>query len=193
MGSQRIDAAVDKAKGIRGWMRETELRWLAGKAIDKELVVEFGAWHGRSTTALLLAELVVSCDSWSTEQGLHWDSDHVSSGLPFLRFMENHLAAVINGKLIPAVMDLSHPDFQEALVSECKGQADMVFIDADHSYLGVRRDIETAKRLVKPGGMICGHDYGEKDWPGVAKAVKEVFGTRGFENPVGSIWVAVEE
>ena len=37
--------------------------------------------------------------------------------------------------------------------------ADLVFIDASHSYNAVRRDIQTALHLIKPGGVLCGHDY----------------------------------
>ena len=36
---------------------------------------------------------------------------------------------------------------------------DMVYIDGDHSYEGVRCDLELAAQWVKKGGWICGHDY----------------------------------
>ena len=47
---------------------------------------------------------------------------------------------------------------------------DMVFIDADHSYEGCKRDIETW--LPKARKIICGHDYSQ-NWPGVVKVVDE--------------------
>src|SRR3990167_753554 len=37
--------------------------------------------------------------------------------------------------------------------------ADTVFIDASHSYRAVAQDIEIANRLIKSGGIVCGHDY----------------------------------
>lgn len=40
---------------------------------------------------------------------------------------------------------------------------DLVFIDADHSYEGVREDIEAWLPKVKTGGWIGGHDYANND------------------------------
>jgi hypothetical protein len=37
--------------------------------------------------------------------------------------------------------------------------ADMVFIDADHRYSGIKKDIETWYPKVRPGGILCGHDF----------------------------------
>lgn len=53
---------------------------------------------------------------------------------------------------------------------------DFCFIDADHSYEGVKRDIAAWKPKVKKGGYICGHDYPR--YEGVVKAVNEAFGAR---------------
>ena len=52
---------------------------------------------------------------------------------------------------------------------------DFVFIDGNHFYESVKQDIELWRPKVKKGGMISGHDYGHPDWPGVKKAVDEIF------------------
>lgn len=49
---------------------------------------------------------------------------------------------------------------------------DVVYIDADHSYEGVKADIAAYAPLVAPGGYLCGHDHTES-WPGVIRAVRE--------------------
>lgn len=53
---------------------------------------------------------------------------------------------------------------------------DLVFIDADHSYAGVKRDIKDWWPKVKKGGWLCGHDYANNSGPwefGVTQAVDE--------------------
>lgn len=47
---------------------------------------------------------------------------------------------------------------------------DFVFIDANHSYEHVIKDIHTWHLKVKPNGLLCGHDYG---MTGVNQAVNE--------------------
>lgn len=50
---------------------------------------------------------------------------------------------------------------------------DFAFIDGDHSYKGCAEDIRLWLPKVKPGGWICGHDYGS--YRGVIDAVNEAF------------------
>jgi cephalosporin hydroxylase len=51
-----------------------------------------------------------------------------------------------------------------------------VFLDALHDYESVKADIAAWLPLVRPGGVIAGHDYSPTDWPGVVQAVQERFG-----------------
>jgi len=60
---------------------------------------------------------------------------------------------------------------------------DFVFIDADHSYEGVRDDIADWTPKVRAGGWVMGHDFAP-EFPGVEKAVTEAFGRHVV--PVGS-------
>ncbi len=39
------------------------------------------------------------------------------------------------------------------------GIFDLVFIDAAHDYESTKRDIEIWREKVKPGGILCGHDF----------------------------------
>jgi hypothetical protein len=50
---------------------------------------------------------------------------------------------------------------------------DVVYIDGDHSYEGVLRDISDS--LLVCNEWICGHDYDDPRYPGVRQAVDEMF------------------
>lgn len=52
---------------------------------------------------------------------------------------------------------------------------DLVYLDADHSYEMTVADIRAWKPLVKPGGILAGHDHSEH-WPAVIEAVKDELG-----------------
>jgi len=54
------------------------------------------------------------------------------------------------------------------------GLFDFVFIDADHSYDGVKKDIICWLPKVKKGGYLCGHDYGHVKIGEVKRAVDEL-------------------
>ena len=64
---------------------------------------------------------------------------------------------------------------------------DFVFIDADHSYEGCKADIEAWFPLVREGGLLCGHDYDNTDFPqwGVKRAVDEFAAAKGFKVELG--------
>jgi len=66
------------------------------------------------------------------------------------------------------------------------GRAGLVFVDGSHAYDYVRKDSETAMRLVQPGGVVLWHDYGV--WPGVTRALEELEASRhlGFVNIKGT-------
>ena len=60
------------------------------------------------------------------------------------------------------------------------GHLDFIFIDADHTYEGVIRDIEMWEPKVQKNGLIMGHDL---NWGSVAKAVGEKF---------SNFWIAAD-
>jgi predicted O-methyltransferase YrrM len=62
----------------------------------------------------------------------------------------------------------------EALPQIPEESLDLVFIDGDHSYEGVKIDLGWWDK-VKPGGIFCGHDYKSRGrkWSGVVRAVDE--------------------
>lgn len=77
------------------------------------------------------------------------------------------------------------------------GSVGGVFIDADHSYDSVKKDIDAWLPLIKRGGWIGGHDFlpflwqiknpKSKSWQGVKKAVKEIF-VNDYKTLPNTIW-----
>lgn len=49
---------------------------------------------------------------------------------------------------------------------------DWVYIDTSHDYTQTADELALARKAVKPGGFICGHDY-SRAFPGVLQAVTE--------------------
>ena len=53
------------------------------------------------------------------------------------------------------------------------GSLDLIYIDGDHDYSGVKSDLMLSYDKIKNGGYICGHDYVSPVFDGVVRAVNE--------------------
>lgn len=182
-----VNSAVVAAGEIDGWMTSLELLWLAETAAAKKVIVEIGSWKGRSTKALAMASLgvVYAVDNWTgatkrTEKELaERGADAVYED--FLKNLHHEIDAK---KVIPVRMDSNLARVAIARSMPSEPWADMVFIDGNHSYEAVRQDIEVWLPTVVTGGILCGHDYNAKRWPGVIRAVDERFPQRKIESTI---------
>lgn len=67
--------------------------------------------------------------------------------------------------------------YMEQAINQNK-KYDLIYLDGDHSYAGVKKDIILAQQLLTPSGVISGHDMVEGNFRknnGVLKAVYELF------------------
>lgn len=148
---------------IRGWMSPGELLWLAEMASCHDYIVEFGSFCGRSTRALAdnCSGRVWAVDPWSgfypnvVNQQMEGINTYVYP--EFCRNLADHIKS---GRVVP------HRGFSHSFKLPYK--VDMVFIDGDHRYETVLKDIDKAIELLVSGGLICGHDY---NWDSVKEAV----------------------
>ncbi|MEO1241795.1 MAG: class I SAM-dependent methyltransferase [Pseudomonadota bacterium] len=61
-----------------------------------------------------------------------------------------------------------------AIVSQLEGREfDLLLIDGDHSYEGVKKDYELYAPMVREGGIILFDDYDVAEWPDIKRFVDE--------------------
>lgn len=147
------------------------------------MCLEIGSWMGCSTIPLAhIAKLhrgkLCCVDSWlgSPDEDLGWIADQQDV---FRAFWKRINQAELSDVVIP--MRGKSKDILPLLFSR---QFDIVYIDGGHSYADVSFDISQALRLLKPRGLIAGHDYDEAH-PDVKKAVDEIFEKINHE---GRLW-----
>ena len=179
---------IDRAKGVtNGFMSDAELEWLASHAEGRQMIAEIGSWTGRSTLALACNTTgkVFAVDTWNgSDNGDLKDviANHYP-GWVFDQFRQNTEDCTnIYVKRLPSLVAARLFEPQTF---------DLVFIDAAHDYVSVLNDIRTWLPLLKRGGILCGHDYCDERWPGVTKAVDELFPHRLLMTPNNgerSIW-----
>lgn len=72
---------------------------------------------------------------------------------------------------------------------------DFAYIDAEHTYDACKADIAAWYPLIRPGGVLSGHDYGG-GFPGVTRAVDEFVAAHGLvlhvPEPAQFMWYVVK-
>ena len=80
-------------------------------------------------------------------------------------------------------------DSVEAAEQVPDGSVDFVYLDGDHSFQGVMRDLNAWLRKVKSGGVIAGHDYYDRPPFAVRSAVRTFFnGPCGITHEASPSW-----
>lgn len=162
---------------IRGWLAPVDAQVLGvllqlqterGTSGD---VLEIGAFEGRS--AILLAKLLqpgeglVVCDLFGdpapdgTNQS---ENDAQYAALRRATFEQNCRRHLVDQ---PEVHQCPSADLIDRLAA---GRFRFVHLDGSHSYDVVRSDIDTARVLLGPGGVVAFDDYRSAHTPGVAAA-----------------------
>jgi len=148
--------------------------------------VELGSWKGRSVVYMAV-EIINSgkqirfdsIDRWQTEPEWQMSGDEV-----YATFLDNI-------KPVRSAVNVIRKDSSTAAADYSDGSLDFVFIDADHTYEGVSKDIKAWLPKVKNGGILAGHDYA---WfPPIREAVKDIFGPGDYSDPWGNgcFWTQV--
>lgn len=180
-----------KAKLPAGWMGKKCRRWLrgaAGEVLPGGIAVEVGSWLGRSTLVLSSRmptdSVLYAVDTWAgvPDDPEQHDRLYAGAGDVYGAFLRNLGGPIDAGRVAPLRMT-SLEGAAELLRRHGEGSVDLVFVDADHRYEAVHADILAYLPLVRPGGLLCGHDLG---WPGVRRAIDELL--PGYRTAPTSIW-----
>jgi len=99
--------------------------------------------------------------------------------LPYLVALETYEKYPDRAQLIPGTSKEIAPQIPDNVL-------DFVFIDGCHLYECIHEDLTLWIPKVKPGGIICGHDFSPQ-WPGVVRAVHEFRG--GQDVILGMDWM----
>ncbi len=128
-------------------------------------MIEIGSYVGEST--LIFADRfkeVVSVDPYINDYDL---DDLACHHAPFDKVYEQFIRNTLSVPNIKSIKETSQNAFSILKEQEW----DIVYIDGLHTLEGAWYDIEHYKTLIKPGGFICGHDYG---WGNVRHAIGQL-------------------
>jgi len=150
-------ASEDRAPRRKRWHVLVDLlnRRVPGAAL---VVVEVGSRDGR-TAAHLLRYCPRIAALHAVDRAAPDPARDRLRGLPRARFV--------------------HGDSAGSAAGFADGSVDLVFVDADHAEAAVARDLAAWAPKLRPGGILCGHDYGARRHPGVARAVDRFARERG--------------
>ena len=158
------------------------MRWYVLEKIIKErgytIGAELGVWRGK-TYKHLLSECsnltLIGVDLYEPqpdsegpekwvpgENGHEWDHDKYYRDIQSFQNKIGERARFYKMTTLDAAKEVEDASL------------DFVFIDADHSYEGVKNDIAAWSPKVRNGGCVIGHDI---DWDPVLQAVTEEFGS----------------
>jgi predicted O-methyltransferase YrrM len=158
-------------QNLEGWFSFPQLYKYAVQSFPYGKFVEIGTWLGQSA-AYMAVEIANSkknidfycVDTWSGSEE-HQQDQRVKEDKLYQTFLSN--ISPVSEHIIPIRMS------SEQASRHFKDESlDFVFIDANHEYEEVKKDIEVWYPKVKKGGIFAGHDYSDT-WEGVVKAVNE--------------------
>jgi len=162
-----------RIENIEGWMHKKELEWLFKEATqipENSLIVEIGAWMGRSSAALYTGsdfnKTVVSIDTWKGSEE-HQPYNPAENKDIFEIYKKNMRMFGIEPKnyldyypqkpnRIQGNFYIKGDSVESAKYFEDES-IDWLFIDGYHK--GLSGDLDAYIPKLKIGGLLSGHDY----------------------------------
>ncbi len=174
---------AEPGKGGNGQISDQErdelIKWVVRFKDLPGPIVEIGTLLGYSAQALCEGVLQSGVrKTIYTVDNYGWNPMGVQ---PYRHRMLTKLNLVLAKRLTDLVIvDSTAEDFYKSF----KELPSFVFIDADHTYASVKKDLQFFKDIGSP--VISGHDY---NFPDVHRAVHEVLGEEGLEVFSGTLFL----
>ena len=165
-----------------GWLEEGTAALLA-EACPGKLVLELGAWLGKSTRHIIDsgASAVISVDHWDPDKLMPWAQAKHPKLVPVIpvvyeTFLANCWDRKYRNRLIPMRMDTR--DALRAL-SQLNVEPHVIFLDSSHEYEHTCEELGLIDELF-PSAVVVGDDWNwnERKWYPVRRAVCEKLGSR---------------
>lgn len=151
---------------------------------------EIGVYQGALSRRLLVRDdlSLIMVDSWGVYRDTYAASGDLLAHEDEIAQHNNRETADVLTRFAGDRRRIIQADSVAAAAEVEDASLDFVFIDADHSYEGCRRDIEAWVPKLKPGGLLCGHDFMHPDFPdwGVERAVREFAKGGGHRYEIGA-------
>jgi hypothetical protein len=186
--SETTRAEVDRdLESIKGWFNPSDRRlfaWLLQRQVDHGEggdVVELGCYLGKS--AVLIGNHLAEGETFTVLDLFESDGPDDSGG----RDMHGAYST-----LTQAAFEANYLRFHERLPVVIKapssaivdhvaaGSVRFLHVDASHLYEHVAGDADSARKLLKPDGIVVFDDFRAEHTPGVAAAVWEAVLTKGL-------------
>jgi hypothetical protein len=124
----------------------------------KPVIAEIGVFRGEYAEYLLQyfdPDVLLLIDPWSDTTIC--SGDHNGNNVQFFNGSElyNHVLEKFKDNTNVVIVKNTSQDTD--IIKQLS--LDMIYIDGDHSYEGVKNDLALAMKWVKKGGWVCGHDY----------------------------------
>ncbi|XP_038875338.1 uncharacterized protein LOC120067818 [Benincasa hispida] len=188
-------------KKIKGWGSNGAVFENLVKQVKPRTIIEVGSFLGASAThmAELTRQLGLQTQILCVDDFRGWpgfldrfkDLYMVNGDVSLLyQFMQNVVAMNASGSVIP--LPFSTGSVLDSLC-ELGVYGDLIEVDAGHDFNSAWSDINRAYRILRPGGVLFGHDYfTAADNRGVRRAVNLFAQLNGFKVKVdGQHWVLI--
>ncbi|PNX99268.1 S-adenosyl-L-methionine-dependent methyltransferase domain-containing protein [Trifolium pratense] len=192
-------AILHRSTKVKGWGSNGAVFENLIRKVKPKIIVEVGTFLGAS--AIHMAELtqrlglntqILCIDDFRGWAGFRDQFKNIAmlngDVLLYYQFLQNVVTFKKTGSVLPVPFSSG-----SALMKLCEWGvwADLVEIDAGHDFLSAWSDINRGLRILRPGGVIFGHDYfTAADNKGVRRAVDLFAKIHGFKvNIDGQHWV----